>query len=343
MKTIRYTLFLVVIFSYHMNVLAQDVHFSQMEFSPLTLNPALAGVNSKIQGIVNYRNQWNSVATPYQTIAASFDARLNDNKRNKNGVLAAGINFFNDQAGDLRVSSNLVNLHLAYHLILDRSSTLGLGIYGGLGQRSISPANGKWGNQYNGMSYDPMIFSGETFNNSSFLYADAGAGFVYSFKRPNGYITQNNQFNVTYGLALYHVNKPGYSFINKDQEKLFMRWSAFVNADIGISNTKGSLLPGIYFQRQKSSMEIMYGLHYRYLLQEGSKITGRKKPMALYLGVFNRFKDALVGKVMFEIHEFSTGFAYDINISKLTEVSRARGGFELFIRYDMGDIRAIRK
>jgi hypothetical protein len=51
----------------------------------------------------------------------------------------------------------------------------------------------------------------------------------------------------------------------------------------------------------------------------------------------------MVGKIMFEIHEFSAGFAYDINISKLTEVSRARGGFELFIRYDMGDIRAIRK
>jgi type IX secretion system PorP/SprF family membrane protein len=343
MRKLTFTVVLAVSLGGSTSTLAQDVHFSQMEFSPLTLNPALAGVNSKIQGIVNYRNQWNSVAIPYQTIAASFDARLNENKRNRNGVLAAGINFFNDQAGDLRVSSNLVNLHLAYHLILDRSSTLGLGIYGGFGQRSLDPVGGKWGNQYNGLAFDPTIASGETFNSSSFLYADAGAGFVYSYKRPNGYITQNNQFNLTYGLALYHVNRPSYSFINKDQEKLFMRWSAFINADIGISNTRGSVLPGIYFQRQKSSMEIMYGLHYRYMLQEGSKITGRKKPMALYVGIFNRFKDAMVGKIMFEIHEFSAGFAYDINISKLTEVSRARGGFELFIRYDMGDIRAIRK
>jgi type IX secretion system PorP/SprF family membrane protein len=322
---------------------AQDVHFSQMEFSPLTLNPALAGVNSRIQAVVNYRNQWNSVAIPYQTIAASFDARLNEQKRKKTGVLAAGINFFNDQAGDLRVSSNLVNVHLAYHLILDRTSTLGLGIYGGFGQRSIDPANGKWGNQYNGLSYDPTISSGAAFNSSSFLYADAGAGFVYSYKKPNGYISQNNQFNLTYGLALYHVNRPGYSFIDKQQEKLFMRWSAFINADIGIPNSRGSVLPGIYFQRQKTSTEFLYGVHYKYLLQEGSKITGRKKPMALYVGLFNRFKDAMVGKIMFEIYEFSAGFAYDINLSKLTEVSNARGGFEIFLRYDMGDIRAIRK
>jgi len=57
---------------------AQDIHFSQMEYSPLTLNPALAGANSPMQGIVNYRSQWNSVAVPYKTIAASFDMRCNE-------------------------------------------------------------------------------------------------------------------------------------------------------------------------------------------------------------------------------------------------------------------------
>jgi hypothetical protein len=48
-------------------------------------------------------------------------------------------------------------------------------------------------------------------------------------------------------------------------------------------------------------------------------------------------KDALVGKLMFEYDQFSAGFAYDINISSLTEVSRSKGGFELFLRFNMGD------
>ena len=55
----------------------------------------------------------------------------------------------------------------------------------------------------------------------------------------------------------------------------------------------------------------------------------------MYIGLFNRFKDAMVGKFMMEYDQFSAGFAYDINISGLTEVSRARGGFELFLRYSM--------
>src|SRR5690606_40982666 len=55
---------------------AQDIHFSQMGYSPLTLNPALAGANYDLQVNVNYRNQWNSVAVPFQTIGASVDTRL---------------------------------------------------------------------------------------------------------------------------------------------------------------------------------------------------------------------------------------------------------------------------
>jgi type IX secretion system PorP/SprF family membrane protein len=278
------------------NVHGQDVHFSQMEFSPLTLNPALAGANSPMQGIVNYRSQWKSVATPYKTLAASFDARLNEKKRDKKGIIAAGLNFFNDQSGDLKVVSNNVNINVAYHLMLNRNSTLGLGIYTGFGQRSINPNAGRWGSQYNGTSYDPTINVNiaDALGSSSFTYLDAGTGLLYTYKRNQGYMTQNNQFLFTYGMALYHVNRPNYSLISIESEKLFMRWSAFANADIGIPNTKGSILPGVYFQRQNTSMEILFGTYFKYILQDGSRYTMRKKPAAMYLGLFNRFRDAMV-------------------------------------------------
>ena len=43
------------------NIFAQDVHFSQMEFSPLTLNPGLAGANSgfKVSGENSIWEKWN--------------------------------------------------------------------------------------------------------------------------------------------------------------------------------------------------------------------------------------------------------------------------------------------
>jgi type IX secretion system PorP/SprF family membrane protein len=317
--------------------LGQDVHFSHMEFSPLTLNPAMAGVHSPLQGIVNYRNQWNSVGVPYQTIGTSIDGRFNENQRGKSGIIAGGLNLFNDKAGDLGLVTTNVNLHLAYHLILDRTSTLGLGIYTGFGQQNIDPDGARWGSQYDGMAYNPGFNNGENLIYAKNSYFDAGAGLVYRYQKPGGYMTQNNQFLFTYGLALYHINRPNYSLISIESEKLFMRWSAFANADIGIPNTKGSILPGVYFQRQKTSMEILFGTYFKYILQDGSRYTMRKKPAAMYLGLFNRFRDAMVAKAMFEINQYSVGFAYDFNISSLVTVSQARGGFELFLRFNMGE------
>jgi type IX secretion system PorP/SprF family membrane protein len=318
------------------NLFAQDVHFSQMEYSPLSLNPALAGANSPMQGIVNYRSQWNSFAVPYQTIAASFDARLNEKKRRKKGILATGLSFFNDQSGEMKVKTTSVNLSLSYHLIIDRKSTIGLGMYTGFGQRSLDPNGGRWGSQYDGTGYNAALSTGETFNSPSFIFLDVGTGLVYTYKEKQGYITQNNQRAINAGVAVYHLNRPGYSFVDKNSEYLYIRWSAFVNAEIGLLNSRGSLLPGIYFQRQKSTMEILYGLYYKYQLSEGSKATGFTRPAALYFGLFSRFNDALVGKLMFEWDQFSTGFAYDINVSSLTTVSKARGGFELFLRFNIG-------
>ncbi|MCE2711458.1 MAG: PorP/SprF family type IX secretion system membrane protein [Cryomorphaceae bacterium] len=321
-----------------MELNAQDVHFSHAEFSPLTLNPGLAGALSPFQGIVNYRSQWRSVASPYKTIAASFDARFNEKKRDRKGIIAGGLNFFNDQAGDLKVVSNNVHLNLAYHLILNRNSTLGLGITTGYGQRSINPNAGRWGSQYVNGSFDATAIPNLDFlNTSSFSFLDAGTGMVYTYSKNAGYMTQNNQLSVNAGVAAYHLNKPTYSFTGNSSEKLYVRYSAFVNATIGIQNTRGSFLPGIYYQRQATQQEFLFGTHYKYLLNEGSSYTGFTRPMALYIGLFNRFRDALVGKIMFEYDCYSAGFAYDINLSGLRAVSNAKGGFELFLRYNFSD------
>ncbi|TNF00176.1 MAG: type IX secretion system membrane protein PorP/SprF [Bacteroidetes bacterium] len=314
---------------------AQDVHFSQMEMSSLNLNPALAGANAPMTGIVNYRTQWNSVATPFNTIAASYDARFNEGQFQKKGIIAGGINFYNDNAGDNRVSTTNVSVNLAYHLIMDNSHTLGLGIYGAYGQRAINANNGKWASQYDGTSYNSTIVPGETFNSSTFSYMDAGAGLLYTYRKGEGYMTQNNDQVINAGLAFYHVNAPSYGFIENSNEQLHMRISAFANGVISLSNSHGALVPGVYFNSQKSAREILYGMSYRYTISEGSKMTGRNKPTHLYFGLFNRWGDAVIPRFMFEWYTLTVGFAYDVNISKLTDASGARGGMEFSLKYTM--------
>ena len=63
-------------------IYSQDIHFSQFNYAPLLLNPALAGgFNGDMRADVNYKSQWQSMApTPYKTVAASVDIRAMQKK-----------------------------------------------------------------------------------------------------------------------------------------------------------------------------------------------------------------------------------------------------------------------
>jgi type IX secretion system PorP/SprF family membrane protein len=330
MKALVFSLFFLFIGV--SNLFSQDIHFSQMRFSPLNLNPALAGAEQNFQAVVNYRDQWRSVAFPYQTIGASADWRFKE-KRGGNGFLAGGLNFFNDQAGDVRMTTTNVNLSLAYHLFIDDKSTIGLAIQGGMGQRGINPAGGLWESQYVGTGFNTAIGSGENFESSNFTHLDAGAGLVYHYKKNEKYMRGNDQFKLTAGIAAFHVNRPSSSFLAGGEDDLAMRFSGFVNVDYGIRNSNFSLVPAVYYNRQGPHQEILGGTYVRVIVTEGSKVTGFIQELATSFGAFYRVGDAFIAKFMVEYSSYSMGIAYDFNVSSLTEASRGRGGVEFFLRY----------
>jgi type IX secretion system PorP/SprF family membrane protein len=259
---------------------------------------------------------------------------LNEDKREKNGILAAGIHFFSDQAGDLKLNTNNVNLNIAYHLIIKRNNTFGLGLHGAFSQRSIALNNERWSNQYDGTAYNNTI-TGEIVTNSEVAFFDVGAGLLYTYKSDKGYMGQNKGCKINSGLAVYHVNQPGIAFISSSSEKLNMRISAFANASFSIPNTMTAILPGIYYQNQGVANELLVGSSFKFNIQQGSQVTGFNKPLALSLGLYTRVKDAMVAKAIFEYDQYSLGFAYDINLSSLSPASKGRGAFELFLRFNM--------
>ena len=327
MKKIFSTAFLTGLISVSFG---QDIHFSQMIYSPLTLNPALAGANHDMQAIINYKSQWQTVASPYKTMAASFDMRMRKLKMKK-GFWAAGINFFNDQAGDAKLNTTNVNLSVAYHVFLTGHSTLGGALITGGGQKSIKPGDLTWGNQFDGVNYNSALPTGENFANSNFSFFDIGAGLVYTYKKSERYMTGNDQRTINAGAAIYHVNRPNNSFIN--DEKLQMRGTGFVTATIGLGNSHLSVVPALYYNRQGTNQEILAGSYLKKVFSEESHYTNLMHASAVSLGVFYRNKDAVIVKGMFEKGNYSAGIAYDVNVSSLSEVSKRRGGFEIFIRF----------
>jgi len=322
--------------------MAQDVHFSQTDFSPLTLNPALAGSSATFQGIAMYRSQYGSFATPYKTFMGSFDGRLSAGIKNSNGIIGGGLCFFNDRMGDGYFSQTTVGLNASYNLKVSRFSHAAVGLNTTFGQCAANPTAGQWGSQYNGTTYNPAMASGENFYQQSFSYFDLGVGAVYTYQTDMAYITNVADKGFSVGFAAYHVNNPRYSFYNSSIQNLAVRYSLFTNANIGLDRTNGVLQPAIYYQRQKKSNELLYGVSYKQIIQKASTATDKIKEISFSLGLFSRLKDAIVVKTMLFYGPFSTGISYDINTSKLSLVSNFKGGFEMFIRYNVNNIKGKR-
>jgi hypothetical protein len=71
----RFTIVLMILlFVFMPKLQAQDIHWSQFQSSPLNLNPALSGFfDGDYRFVLNHRNQWKSVTTPYNTFSGSID------------------------------------------------------------------------------------------------------------------------------------------------------------------------------------------------------------------------------------------------------------------------------
>ena len=323
----------------------QDIHFTQFNESPLTLNPALCAATVDMRAILNYRTQWKSVTVPYQTYGASFEmkarlmqwAKMDPGHRTgffskaKNN-LCLGLNFFRDKAGDAAMGTTQANLSVATHLALDDKNTIGIGIQGGIVQRSLNYAAVRWDNQYNGTSYNSALPSGESNIPSNFVYGDYSAGIHWNYGKGESYIAANNEMKANLGFAVYHVSQPNQSYI-ADKDKLFMKYAFHGGLVYGIKNTNVLLAPSFMYLRQGPQQELNIGTMIKYKLHENTKYTGFKQASVVSIGGFYRAKDALVIAAQMEINRYAIGFSYDVNLSGLKTVSSGRGGFEVTLRF----------
>src|ERR1051326_893575 len=145
---LRNTIFGIALLS-GARITAQDIHFSQFNQSPLTLNPSLAGTTVWIRAALQYRTQWRSVigSEAYKTIGASFDVKSKrrwikikgmTDKYRQSGENGFGwsVNVYNDKAGDGKMNTLQANASLAYQIYMSSKSMLALGMQGGVLQRS---------------------------------------------------------------------------------------------------------------------------------------------------------------------------------------------------------------
>ncbi|TAL57758.1 MAG: type IX secretion system membrane protein PorP/SprF [Bacteroidetes bacterium] len=314
------------------SVIGQDIHFSQYNLTPLVINPAQAGAYKTHEVIVNYKSQWTSISpNAYKTMMLTYDGRFKQ-KQWKTKWLAAGVNLFNDKAGDGNMKTMQLNATFGYHTQTSAKSTLGGGLIIGFVQRSIDYSKLTWDEQYINGAFVPAAQSNEPVGDTKYGYPDVGLGVLYQYTKGQMYSTANDMVIFHTGLAVTHLNMPKYSFYGTD-EKLYVKTTGHFDAVIGIKNTNISLLPGFIYMGQGPASEILPGCYFRYMLREQSKFTGYVKGASIMFGTYLRVKDAFIPSVQFEIAEYTVGISYDMNVSGLKTATSGKGGFEISLRW----------
>ncbi len=331
MKKFKYCLgCLLIIQLLYSNVYSQDVVYSSFEYTNGMINPALISITHGLQLTAGSRSQWKKFGESYNTLNASGEFALSQNR--KKSYLATGIDFYTDNSGSGNLVSNSLKGSLAYHLALSPYDKLSLGMYLGYLGFSSNIDNERWGSQFNGENYNSTISSGETFIGSQKSSVDAGFGVVYSTKYESYLIIPTFQI----GLSAFHVNRPNTSIISSQDNKLPIRWSAFVNTSYLIKNTKFEIKPSINAQYQNDFLYLIVGSMCSFNITTKASFPYSKKVTESFsAGLFYRSSGAIVGRMSYQKSSWNLGVSYDINFGSKSGIGSMRSATEINLRYSI--------
>jgi len=299
---------------------AQDIHFSQLERSPLNLNPAEIGnFQADHRIIANYRSQWASVTVPYKTFSASYD-NLQKSPFKIPGNIGLGLLINSDVAGDGDFGTLQIKLSGAYHYLylLDSNLDISAGVNVAYNQHSINFNQLYFDNQYNGSYFDPNMQTNENFSGEAMKFIDFSIGFKTSYRI-------RNDLPIHFGLAFNHLNRPSQSFYGSKINTLDAKYNLYLALEYPLTKY-WTIIPSTFYYNQASYDEFFYGLM---LEKELNHISFRK----INFGIVNRSSDAVVFRFGFIYEAFDVGLSYDYNYSSLRIASGGVGAFEISIIY----------
>ncbi len=298
---------------------AQDMHWTQFNSIPLYQNPANTGnFNGDLRWTANYRDQWRSVTRAFSTVAVGMDGRILKHKS-----LSLGGSFLHDVVGDgsLRTLEAFVTASYQLKLTGDSSQYLQFGVNAGMNNRMVNWNAFKFGNQFNGLEYDPNSSSNENYGRSQRTNFNSGVGLLYHWE-----IGQGKKLDV--GYAVHNLTRPNQGFYEEVVKRPIRH---LIHAQLEWPLTdEWDLIPGFQFQVQANYWEIIWGSSARLTLENRM---GKYK--AVYFGLWNRPIDAIMLSGGVQFNSLYVSLSYDINYNKLVPASRTVGAIELAARYTL--------
>ena len=325
MKTKFYPKIIIVLFIALVNIKAQgqDINFSQFYDLPVLRNPSLAGLfDGDIRITSGFRNQWQNVTVPYQTIAlgAEFKKVVS---YNTGDFVTFGFQLTNDVAGDSKLSRTQAFPFVNYHKSLseEKNTFLSAAIMGGPVMQRFDPTKLKFDDQYMGGAFSASNPTHQTFTNTNLTYWDPSVGLSFSSEA-------GEYSNYYIAAGLFHFTKPKVSFQPQNDFKLNPKY--VVNAGLTMmTNEVNRMTFYLDVFKQGGATQGQGGMMMMHDLVQ----TDDDKKVSISGGMFYRHNDALIPVIKLDYYTMSLGATYDINVSKLVPASQLRGGLELTLSY----------
>ncbi|GAB1398106.1 MAG TPA: PorP/SprF family type IX secretion system membrane protein [Saprospiraceae bacterium] len=303
-------------------LMAQDIHFTQYNMSPMTLNPALTGNylgSYRVGGI--YRNQWASIIPAYSTPSFFVDAPIITGFR-KNDWIGVGVAITADKSGTAKLGRTAFMGSVAYHLGLNKKSTsvLTIGLQGGRQSQNVDLQSDKI--KFIDELESPIPIQSADRNlgqGDKKGYLDINAGLTLKSKL-------NQQMDFIVGFAMGHINKPEYAFSGDkgSQNRLSHKYVGHGTFNVNL-NPVWSISPSFLYQTIAGQNEmVLQGL-------AGYKLKNTKAKVQLNFGLGYRLRDAAEILIGMDYDNLKVGFSWDANTSGVS--GKFNGGYEIAAMY----------
>lgn len=306
--------------------LAQDMHFTLHQMTPVAFNPANTGGfygSYRLAGL--YRDQYRSVAGAgaFSTPTFSVDAPILKGFKEKDWV-GVGMFVYSDKSGDAGLLQNAFKISGAYHMALNKqgSSILTIGYQtGGVARRIKNIDKLRFEDNIDGGTSMERINADE--KGKSFTDHVGGLKFTSKYNK-------TDEFTIAFAASRF--GKPDYSLIDSSGR---YELKPKIHGQIGMStvlSNKVRFSPNITYQR------IMKGSENSLVVQGFIDYLYNKEKNVILIGGLGYRSGANIGdavQVMMGaiIKDVRVMLGYDLNISSLSAASATQGGFELAAMY----------
>jgi type IX secretion system PorP/SprF family membrane protein len=309
---------------------AQDIHFSQYYFSPLSLNPANTGnFLGDYRVAMNYRSQWRDIQKAYKTISLGGEANIYP----ANQHTSVGLYILNDKSGG-NLIVNKIFLSGAIHKKIS-GVNLHFGVQPGIVLKSIDFNAHTFPNQMNWDKgqFDNSLNNYEPYTSQKTNYFDLNAG--------AGASARVGKFEAGLYFAMFHITQPKETFY-ASSNKLVMRQLYNFDAKYYATEKITLNLYSMMAATTKAS-DWVTGLNVEYNLNKTPFFTNAVFVGFMWRDGLHRVSDAGIVTCGLKYKNYTAGFSYDINISQLHTATDYRGATEFALIYTSKNTRLVKK